>query len=297
MLKSIRSWAVLALILLVPLNPACAAAAPDVAFSILKTGEAHPPEALVVSGGRLFHKAKITHSAILVRHGEDSLLFDTGLGRRIRDQVSADMPWWARPFFGFTPGASVAAQLASQGLPVPGLIVLSHAHWDHASGLEDFPGTPILATPEEVVYAGGRHPGSVFPSQFRNLAGRWRTPVFTGPEIEGYGPSHDVFGDGAVLLVRMAGHTPGALGMLLSASDGRRYFFVGDTVWSSLAIERQAPRFFLASLIVDADRRQAADQLARLGRFHSAHPEVLIVPSHDGQVQDQLGYFPAWVGR
>ncbi|MFZ4068205.1 MAG: hypothetical protein ACOYKF_11740, partial [Phenylobacterium sp.] len=71
----------------------------------------------------------------------------------------------------------------------------------------------------------------------------------------------------------------------------------GDTVWSTAGLDRAAPRFFLASLIVDNERRRANEQVARLTRFHIAHPEVIIVPSHDGQVQEQLGYFPVWIGR
>ncbi|MFZ4067531.1 MAG: hypothetical protein ACOYKF_08315, partial [Phenylobacterium sp.] len=99
-------WAILALVLFLPTGQAHAGSPPEVNFSIIRTGEARPPEALVVSGGRLFKRARINHTAFLVRHGQDAFLFDTGLGKGIEAQVSADMPWWARPFFSFTPGPS-----------------------------------------------------------------------------------------------------------------------------------------------------------------------------------------------
>ena len=275
-----------------------AAGAPEggVAFSIIRTGFADPSEALVFAGGRLFHPARINHSAFLVRRGDETFLFDTGLGRNIASQVSADMPWWARPFFGFRRERPVVSQLEGSGLRAPAMIVLSHAHWDHASGLEDFPGTPVLATPEETAYAEAPHPAAVFPSQFLTLRGRWRALSLNGPIFEDFGPSLDLFGDGSVLLVGMPGHTPGGLGMLLRLSDGRRVFLVGDTVWTSRAITRSAPKFLPASLLVDADRRRTQDEVARLARFHARHPDVVIVPSHDGEVQEQLGYFPRWIG-
>lgn len=281
-----------ALILLLAAAPA--AAGPPVSFTILRTGGVRPPEALTFAGGRLLARTDIVHAAVLIRHGDDSLLLDTGLGRNIDRQFATDEPWWAKPLFGYQRGVAAANQLKQAGLPSPPLIVLSHAHWDHASGLEDFSDARIIAGEAEPAFARQVHRGAVFPSQFPTVDGRWRTARFDGPPLGEYGPTADLYGDGSVRLVRMPGHTPGSLGLLLTTETGRRFFFVGDTVWRSEAIQRGAPKFWLASRILDNDRAGTLEQIRRLGRFHKAFPDVTLLPAHDGTALGRLGYFPIW---
>lgn len=53
---------------------------------------------------------------------------------------------------------------------------------------------------------------------------------FTGPEVGPFGASRDVVGDGSVILLRTAGHTPGSVSVLVYGGDwdvlcvgGRQY--------------------------------------------------------------------------
>src|SRR5689334_18849111 len=58
-------------------------ALPQVGFSIVKSGSLKVREGLVYSGGSFTTEVDTVFSAILVKHGTEYLLFDTGLGERI----------------------------------------------------------------------------------------------------------------------------------------------------------------------------------------------------------------------
>ena len=264
-------------------------------FSIIKTGDVQTREGLAVAGGSLAKQVMLNHVAILIERDNERVLFDTGLGERIDQQFVDDMPWWGKMFFKYNKLKSARQQMLDAGLPPPSRIVLSHGHWDHASGVVDYPQVPVWAAAEEIAFVGHRHAGSVFESQFSFERSRWHPIPFDGPGIAGYERSHDLFGDGSALLVPMPGHTPGAVGLLLTIRGGRRFFFVGDTVWKTSAIEAASPKFWLASKVVDDDAAQSLQQVRRLRDFVRLNPSVVIVPAHDAAVHEGLGYFPRWV--
>ena len=126
------------------------AVAAQVQLSIIKTAEAHTLEALTYSGGGYTKRVKLQHIAVLVRHPQGTVLFDTGLGSQVEAQVKADMPLWARPLFAaYGPVTNARSQLDAAGVPPVGRIVLSHVHWDHASGLVDFPEAQVWLPQQE----------------------------------------------------------------------------------------------------------------------------------------------------
>ena len=43
--------------------------------------------------------------------------------------------------------------------------------------------------------------------------------------------SHDVYGDGSIVVVLAPGHTPGGVIIFVNLASGKRYAFVGDLVW------------------------------------------------------------------
>lgn len=272
-----------------------ASAGPSVLrFAILKTAELRTREGLTYAQGELGKTIVLNHVAVLIEHGQDRVLFDTGLGERIDQQYLDDMPWWGKLLFSYTKTQSAKAQLARAGLPDPARIVLSHAHWDHASGVVDFPDAAVLAPAVEAQFSTQSRFG-VFPSQFAFAASRWQALVFTDAPVAGYQGSHDLFGDGSALLVPMPGHTPGSVGLLLRTRSGGRFFFVGDTVWNANAIAQVSPKFWLARSTVDFDSTQTLEQIRHLHDFQRDNPEVILVPAHDAAVHDRLGYFPQWV--
>lgn len=264
-------------------------------FSLVKTAEAHGQEGMVFEGGSLFKPVTINHVAVLVSHPGGNFLFDTGLGRRVDDQFGQEMSWWAKPLLAYGPVTPARDQLEAAGLPPVGRIIESHGHWDHASGLVDFPEAEVWVTEDEGRFLAQAGPPVVLRSQIDPPSIRWRIFELEDRPFASYARSLDLYGDGSAVLVPMPGHTPGSVGLFLTVASGRQYFFVGDTVWKVEAVARQAPKFWLAGWLVDHDGRATDEAVRQLHALMEANPALTIVPAHDAEVQDALGYFPKWV--
>ena len=115
-------------------------------FAIIKTADMTTREGFTFSGGDYSKRVKLQHVAVLVRHPQGSFLFDSGLGKKVDEQVKSDMPFWSRPFASHGAVTPARTQIDGAGLPLPSRIILSHAHWDHASGLVDFPESDVWVT-------------------------------------------------------------------------------------------------------------------------------------------------------
>lgn len=72
---------------------------PEVGFAIIKTSQVAVMQALLVPGGSITEQVDSNFSAFLIKHNNDYLLFDTGMGRQIEGQYQQGMPPWWRPFF------------------------------------------------------------------------------------------------------------------------------------------------------------------------------------------------------
>jgi len=269
-----------------------------VGFSIVKTGKMHVREALVFAGGALGTVLENDFSAFVVKHDDDLLLFDTGLGRNIDAQYEADMPRWMRLSFRYDRPISPARdQLDRAGRFPITRIFLSHAHWDHVAAIDDFPEAEVWTPQEEldVIRRSRTSSDGAWPSQVGSPSIRWRAYDFPGPPYEGFERSRDLYGDGRVVVVPLFGHTPGSVGLFVEVDSGRRFFFCGDAVWSAAAIPNAHPRSTVARWIADRDAPAAARVLEQLRSLRARHPDLTIVPAHDGAVQSALGFFPAWV--
>lgn len=263
-------------------------------FAIIKTAEAETREMMLFSGGEFGKHVKLEYVAILVRHPKGSFLFDTGLGSEIQAQFDADMPFWAKPFFNFGPVTPARTQLAAANLPPIERIIISHGHWDHVSGLPDFPQAEVWRNGEEQEFLRTPHAASVLPSQIRGPV-KWVNYAFKDGAVGEFAHSLDLFGDGSAVLVPMAGHTPGSTGLFLKTGSGKEILLIGDTVWKQDAIAKQAPKFWLARKLADHDPAQTLDMVKMLARLQQARPDLLIVPAHDARVFGLLGYFPDFV--
>jgi N-acyl homoserine lactone hydrolase len=123
---------------------------PRMAVYQLPTGVTHRSAAFAYRGGSFFDKRDFAMTAVLVKHPRGDLLIDTGLGSEIDTQFRT-MPFWFRAMTRYTRARSAAEQLAAAGYDGRSLraILLTHAHWDHVSGISEFPGTPVWVTAEE----------------------------------------------------------------------------------------------------------------------------------------------------
>jgi glyoxylase-like metal-dependent hydrolase (beta-lactamase superfamily II) len=272
--------------------------APDVGFAIVKTSQVAVVEALLVPGGSVTKQVDSNFSAFLIKHHEDYLLFDTGMGTQVDNQYQQGMPIWWRPFFKYDkPVLSARTQLDQAGLPPLKRVILSHSHWDHAGGMLDFPEAKVAVAPAELelIHNPSTGPGGTWASQVSTASIQWDALVFQPVPFKGYPESLDLYQDGKVVLVPMPGHTPGSVGLFVTTDSGTVYFFIGDVAWTVVALQLGAPKFWAAGKLVDEHAQRTQSSLDKVRALMQAEPNLVVIPAHDSTVQAKLGYFPAWV--
>jgi glyoxylase-like metal-dependent hydrolase (beta-lactamase superfamily II) len=226
-------------------------------------------------------------AALLVRHPRGDLLVDTGFGRDI-DAHFGRMPWPFRVTTSFERSRSAAEQLDAAGYDRARLrgILLTHAHWDHVSGIPDLPGTPVLVTAEE---RGFVRDGGALTAVARSLGDvRWEEYGFEGGAYLGFPRSHDVHGDGSVVIVPAPGHTPGSVIVFVALPTGRRLALVGDLVWQREGIALREERPWPMRRLADRDPAGVRESILRMAALAARFPELAIVPAHDARAFAEL---------
>ncbi|HYL44806.1 MAG TPA: hypothetical protein VEU97_15595, partial [Ktedonobacteraceae bacterium] len=110
----------------------------------------------------------------------------------------------------------------------------------------------------------------------------------TGPSYEGFRSSHDLFGDGSIMLVPLPGHTPGQVGMFINRSNGPRLFLLGDAAWINENYLRPATMHPFIWSAVTADDATARQTLIDLHQFARQHPDIPMIGMHDAAMQEQF---------
>lgn len=262
-------------------------------FSLVKTAETETLDAFTVEGGKWTETTIANHMAVLIEHHAATLLFDTSLGRQVDSQFTSEMPWHDKPLLQYGPVQPVRDQLDRDGIRVD-RILLSHAHWDHASGLADFPEVPVWAPYEEIEFSQIATPPAVLPSQFKHPI-KWMPYQFAPEAFMGFSESHDLFGDGSLILVPLRGHTPGSVGLFITLDDGRRFFFTGDASWRLEGFTGPKEKFWFSRKMVDNDQDATRQVLQQVHELLQREPELMVIPAHDAAVHQQLGYYPGWI--
>nr|WP_255839086.1 MBL fold metallo-hydrolase [Pseudomonas benzenivorans] len=263
-----------------------------VRFSLVKTAETRPLDAFSLARSQESQGAVADHVAVLIEHHAATLLFDTSLGRQIDSQFANEMPWYNKPLLKGVEVAPVRDQLERHGVRVD-RILLSHVHWHSASGLADFPEVPVWAPYEEIEFSQTGGAPAVLSGQFRHGV-KWRPYDFLPRPFMGFEQSHDLFGDGSLVLVPLKGHTPGSVGLFVTLEDGRRFFFPGDIGGLPESAEESPKQRLIRSRMLDHDRAAARSTLARLQQLLSQESALTLVPAHDAIAHEKLGYYPNW---
>lgn len=252
----------------------------EMAVFQLPTGVTHRNAAFAYRGGSFRDKRDFAMAAVLVKHPSGDLLIDTGFGRDIDSQFKT-LPFLFRIATSYERTISAAELLEAAGYDRKKLrgILLTHSHWDHVSGLPDFPGTPVMVAAEERRYV---RDGGVITALARSFSDvRYEEYSFEGGAYLGFPRSHDVYGDGAVVIVPAPGHTPGSAIVFLTLPSGKRYALVGDVVWQREGISLREERPWLSRTLADADRAGVRDDILRMAAISARFPEMIIVPAHD----------------
>ena len=271
------------------LAPALTTHDPRLTTHLLDTGYCVADEATILRGAA--HRQIACHApvALLGHPAHGWTLFDSGYAPRI---LAATRGWPFGLYRRMTPlrlpaRGAVVDQLGALGL-VPGdirRIVVSHFHADHIAGLRDFPQARFIASRAAWEDASRRQGfrallrgviPALIPDDFAARA--TLLDPFTGPPLPALGPTHDLFGDGAALLVALPGHARGQIGLLAWTERGP-LLLAADGCWLTQSYRERRPPAPFATLIAD-DPRAVADTIDKLHAFAAARPDVAILPIH-----------------
>lgn len=257
--------------------------------SAFMTGYMSSLELFAYRGGG-FKRLDFAMAAVLIRHPQGNLLIDAGFGRNLQQHLET-IPWLMRQTSRAWLEMPVANQLAAAGVAQSDLlgVILTHAHWDHVSGLDDLRGVPVLINASEREFIRNGHLPTELARRLGALA--YRSYVFDGGPYAGFAESHDVFGDGSVVLVKAGGHTPGSVIVFVAADNGKRYAFIGDLAWHHVGVDLPAERPWVTRTMVDEDPLRVREDLVILHRLQAANPDLVIVPAHDVERMRALAPF------
>ena len=161
--------------------------------------------------------------------------------------------------------------------------ILSHVHLDHAGGLMDLPRVPVLLTAEELQFAADpavQAKGYVIAAHTKKFPPPDKPTLHFLPQpYEVFDESADLYGDGAVVVVPLRGHTPGSVGIFVNLAPARRLFYVGDAVDDERGFQERAGKSLLLQ-DSDADASRANQIVARLNELHQKVPDLTIIPAH-----------------
>ena len=261
----------------------------NISISIIDTASAPSNKGVVIGGESLFEDYTISHSAILIQHPKGNILFDTGLGRKIDEQF-LEMPSFLQPMLKYDFKESAVSQLKNSGINIDS-IFLSHLHWDHAGGVEDFIGAKVWTSKFDLDSAMLKDEGSL-KSQLDDDAIHWNFITYDDVPYENFNQSFDLYKDGSIVLVPMPGHTTGSMGMFVNLNNGKRYFLTGDVTYGLAGFSKPAEKSFFLKNVIDKDNETLIHTILRVHYLMKKYPNLVVVPAHDSIVQAALAQYP-----
>lgn len=240
------------------------------------------PTTIVAEGVRSLGTLRLGMGAFLIEHPRARFLVDPAMCAGVHDRVVPGLPFPVGMLVApEKPVLGLADALAGHDLSGEDIdfTIATHLHWDHCSGLLELPDSVELRVPAreyEWAMSGATAPHGVVRAPLR---GRSVGHVeLDGPPVLTFPRSHDLFGDGAIVLVDLAGHTPGSIGVLLAVDDGTRVLLAGDAVWNTLQIKLIREKAPMPGQLFDADRDSAFETIQRL---HALPADIEVIAGHD----------------
>ena len=214
----------------------------------------------------------LTDSCYLIRHGDQWMLWDTGLWASLKGKPTDVGPMV------FSLDRTIAEQLAELKLKPEdiGIVGMSHHHEDHTGQAAVFPNARLIIGAGDFEKAKAK-PQQGGPSPI--------TPwVKEGARVTKASADVDIFGDGSVVALHLPGHTPDHLALLVNLKSGP-VLLSGDLYHATEArAKRGVPPF-------NSSREQT---LASMDRFEAKAKETgaKVIIQHEAGDIAKLPAFP-----
>ncbi|MGW7256430.1 MBL fold metallo-hydrolase [Streptomyces sp. NPDC054834] len=257
------------------------------------TGVNNRVAAYAYAGGSFFDKRDFYIGAALIKHPQGDLLVDSGFGRDIAKQF-ATMPRLFQKITKYEVWKPAVEQLEAADYDFSRLsgILLTHAHWDHMSGIPDFPDLPVLVSRRDRAAFYNPEIFGNFRGYFRETPFKWQEFTFEGGPYLGFPRHHDVYGDGSIVCVPAPGHTPGSIVIFVTLPHQVRYALVGDLVWQREGLTRRLERPFPIRRLGDFDAEGNRQNILRMASIMQRIPDLIVVPAHDQRAFAEMSQLP-----
>lgn len=220
--------------------------------------------------------ARLTNSCYLIRHGDQWMLWDTGLPVALLnaplDETAATSA---------TLSVSLEQQLAEVGVQPEDIdfVGISHYHFDHTGQAKVFDKATLLI-------GQGDWDGLLAETPPDNASTEGLLPWINGERpVQPAVGDVDVFGDGSVLMLATTGHTPGHHALLVQLEHRGPVILSGDAVHIRENLDGESVPSF------NVDR---ADSIASLSRLRSIAENLgaTLIIQHDHRDIDKLPPYP-----
>ncbi len=201
----------------------------------------------------------MVNRCFLVEHPKGRMLWDTGFphsfGTSLKMFLFATINLWRA---GIEAGNPLPEQLEALGLDEDSIdwLALSHIHWDHAGGANDFGGSKWIVQQRDLDWAftaGDVERPHVDPSLYAELE--------EAEKLVLQGEDFDLFGDGSVVILSTPGHTPGHQSLFLDLPRSGPVIISGDLFHNVLNRQHRAPPSFNTDA---AETRESMQRIERL---------------------------------
>lgn len=236
--------------------------------------------------------ADIPTHCLLIETNAGLVLVDTGYGLQDVRRPHSRLPWlWPAILNVRLKEADTALrQIEALGYKASDVrhIVLTHLDFDHAGGIEDFPGARVHVLAIERA-AAARHRGFVGGQRYRpdmwDDVGDWRLYAPEGESWFGFDAVRQLGGlPPEILMVPLRGHTAGHAGVAIASGTGW-LLHAGDAYLHRSQMEDRPvipPGLRVYQHIMDTDRPARRRNQRRLRELNAARSrDIRIFCSHD----------------
>jgi len=239
----------------------------------------------------LFRSAKnqviLPVSSYLIEHPKGLVLIDTGWNTLVRQSNWQELGPQVQINTGYLPaGWAVNERLAALGYQPEDLdlVLMSHLHCDHASGLKLVKGAKKILVSSREWQVANHTPLVYLPHEWRGVP--IQTYDYQSLDVGPFGEAYDVFGDGSLLQVATPGHAAGMSAILIRGQDGRYVVLAADVGYAQRSWEEMLTPGICPS------RKQAITSLGWLRDVAADSQCLAALANHDPATKQQVLTLP-----